>query len=132
AGVGNDENGDYLIQLLKKNGINHEGVKRIKGELTGFTDAMVIESTGERTFFSTKGANRMFSYNDINFDLIQTNLFHIGYALMLDSLDKEDDDYGTVMARTLSKVQSKGIKTSIDLVSVDDERFTKVVHSCLP
>lgn len=132
AGVGNDENGDYLIRVLEENKINHEGVKRIEGELTGFTDAMIIESTGERTFFCTNGANRTFSYDDIDFDLMQSDMFHMGYALMLESLDKEDEDYGTVMARTLSKVQSKGIKTSIDLASIEDERFTRIVHSCLP
>lgn len=131
GGVGDDENGDYLIRVLTENGINHEGVKRFEGELTGITDAVIIESTKERTFFTAVGANSLFSYEDIDFDSIETDLFHMGYALLLDSFDKEDKEYGTVMARTLARVQAKGIKTSIDLVSAEDERFTKVVLSSL-
>ena len=112
--------------------IEYNGVMQYENESTAFTDAFVLKSTKERTFFSLNGANRAFSYEDIDFDSLKTDLFHIGYALMLDSLDKEDKDYGTVMARTLAKIQEKGIKTSMDLVSVEDERFTKVVHASLP
>ena len=132
GGVGKDENGDYLIQVLGENKIEYNGVMQYENESTAFTDAFVLKSTKERTFFSLNGANRAFSYEDIDFDSLKTDLFHIGYALMLDSLDKEDKDYGTVMARTLAKIQEKGIKTSMDLVSVEDERFTKVVHASLP
>ncbi len=132
GGLGKDENGNYLIGLLEENNINHNGVIQYENESTSFTDAFVLKSTKERTFFSLNGANKFFSYEDIDFDSLKTDLFHIGYALMLDSLDKKDKDYGTVMARTLAKVQEKGIKTSMDLVSVEDERFTKVVHASLP
>lgn len=132
GGIGNDENGDYIIRVLKENGVNYEGIKRFEGELTAFTDAMIIETTGERTFFTAKGANKVFSYDDINFESIQTDIFHMGYALLMDPFDQEDKEYGTVMARTLARIQAKGIKTSIDLVSVDDERFTKIVLPSLP
>ena len=132
GGVGKDDNGDYLIKVLKENNINYYGIKQYDNESTSFTDAFVLKSTKERTFFSLNGATRVYSYEDIDFDSLDTDIFHIGYALMLDAFDKEDDEYGTVMARTLARVQEKGIKTSMDLVSVDDDRFTKVVHASLP
>lgn len=58
-------------------------------------------------------------------------MFHIGYALLLDRFDEKDSEYGTVMARTLAKVQSLGVKTSMDVVSEDGERFAQVVKPAL-
>ena len=42
---------------------------------------------------------------------------HIGYILLLDRFDMPDQEYGTVMARFLSRVRQLGIKTSVDVVS---------------
>jgi sugar/nucleoside kinase (ribokinase family) len=73
--------------------------------------------SGERTFFHNKGANAEFCPDDIDVDSLNCNIFHIGYILLLDRFDEKDKQYGTVMARFLSSVQKRGIKTSIDLVS---------------
>jgi sugar/nucleoside kinase (ribokinase family) len=127
GGIGYDENGEYVLKTLKENGIHINGVKKYPGELTAFTDAMIVESTGERTFFTAKGANKVFTYEDIDFNSIDTDMFHMGYAFLMDPFDKEDKEYKTVMAKTLARVQAMGIKTSIDLVSVDNERFSEMV-----
>lgn len=131
GGIGDDENGRFVLKALKDNGINTQGIKIFDGELTAFTDCMILESTGERTFFFAKGANGRYSYEDIDFDSINTDMFHIGYALLMDPFDKEDPEYGTVLARTLAKVQSKGIKTSMDLVSVDNDRYSDIVQASM-
>lgn len=127
GGIGNDENGEYVLRVLRENGINVNGIKKYPRELTAFTDAMIVEATGERTFFTAKGANKVFAYDDIDFDSIDTDLFHMGYAFLMDPFDQEDKEYKTVMAKTLNRVQAKGIKTSIDLVSVDNDRFSDKV-----
>ena len=54
-------------------------------------------------------------------------MLHIGYILLLDALDTEDSEYGTKMARLLHTAQSRGIKTSIDVVSESGNRFQKLV-----
>jgi len=131
GGIGSDENGEFVLNTLRQHGINTEGIRIYDGELTAFTDCMTVESTGERTFFFAKGACRRFSYEDIDFDSINTEMFHMGYALLMDPFDRNDPEYGTVMARALAKVQSRGIKTSIDLVSVDNERYSEIVQASL-
>jgi sugar/nucleoside kinase (ribokinase family) len=127
GGIGNDENGEYVLRTLKENGIHVNGVKKYPGELTAFTDAMIVEATGERTFFTAKGANKVFTYENIDFNSIGTDMFHMGYAFLMDPFDQEDKEYKTVMAKTLARVQAMGIKTSIDLVSVDNKRFSEMV-----
>lgn len=131
GGIGDDENGQFVLKMLEENRVNTRGIKTFDGELTSFSDCMTVESTGERTFFHAKGANRCFSYEDIDFDSINTDIFHMGYALLMDSFDRDDREYGTFMARALAKVQAKGIKTSIDMVSTDNDKYSKIVQASL-
>lgn len=114
--VGKDEYGKFVLSELSRFGINCERVTVSKDAPTSFTDVM-NEPSGERTFFHARGANAEFSPKDIDIDSINSQILHIGYILLLDSFDEEDKEYGTVMARFLHDVQSRGIKTSIDVVS---------------
>lgn len=114
--TGTDEYGKYIVSELKKHKIDIGGISMSDGEKTSFCDVMSMP-TGERTFFHKKGANAEFSPSDINLNNLNCVIFHIGYILLLDKFDKDDDEYGTVMARFLKSVQECGIKTSIDVVS---------------
>ena len=130
--IGEDEAGKFILDFLEKNGICTGGVLTAKDEMTSFTDVMTVQSTGERTFFQARGANAGFCYEDLKLDEIAGyDMFHIGYALLLDSFDEAEAEYGTVMAKTLAKVQSLGVRTSLDVVSEDGERFERIVRPCL-
>jgi sugar/nucleoside kinase (ribokinase family) len=129
--VGADSHGEYLIDMLKRNGIDTHGVLVISQEFTSFTDVMTLSSSKARTFFFASGANGVYSFEDIDFDSIQSRFFHIGYALLLDGFDAPDAEYGTVMAKTLAYAQSKGLKTSMDVVSEEGDRFSAVVTPSL-
>ncbi len=125
--VGNDNNGEYIISVLKKYGIDTSNILVNDNLETSFTDVISVESTGERTFFHARGANAKFSFERIDFDGINADIFHMGYALLLDSFDSADTEYGTVMAKTLAKAKEKGQKTSMDVVSDNSGRFQEVV-----
>lgn len=114
--IGKDEAGEYLLEKFKEYGLECDKVRFSDTKPTSFSDVMSMPS-GERTFFHARGANAEFSPEDINVDALDCDIFHIGYILLLDSMDKADEQYGTVMARLLKAVQKKGIKTSIDVVS---------------
>lgn len=129
--VGQDSDGAYLIKTLQGFGIDTKGIKKYQDQVTSFTDVMTVIETGARTFFHARGANAIFSDKDIDFESLCADIFHIGYALLLDRFDAEDEEYGTIMAKTLHRVQSMGIKTSMDLVSEDSDRFAKVVKPSL-
>lgn len=114
--VGEDENGRYIVSELRRNGVCVDKIKFSHNTCTSFCDVMSMPS-GERTFFHKKGANAEFSPEDIDLDTLSCDIFHIGYILLLDKFDEDDKEFGTVMARFLSEVQKRGIKTSIDVVS---------------
>ena len=129
--VGNDSNGHYLIDELRKNGIDVSGVTVSQTAGTSFTDVMTVKETGERTFFHYRGANAEFSPEDVDIANMDCRMIHVAYILMLDALDAEDSQYGTVMARFLKDLQSAGMITSIDVVSDSDGLFAEKVVPAL-
>lgn len=128
--VGADENGRYILSELRKSGVSVDGISYSENTCTSFCDVMSMPS-GDRTFFHKKGANAEFSPEDINLDNLNCDIFHIGYILLLDKFDEEDNEYGTVMARFLSDVQKRGIKTSIDVVSDSTADYKKKIEPTL-
>lgn len=114
--VGDDEYGRIALSALRKYNIDCERVCITNDKPTSFSDVM-SQPNGERTFFHARGANAEFAPDDIDIASINSLILHIGYILLLDTFDKEDSEYGTVMARFLHDVQEHGIKTSIDVVS---------------
>jgi len=114
--VGDDEYGRYMISQLQRCNIDTGAVRMTEAAPTSFTDVMSLPG-GERTFFQARGANALFSPEDVDLDALSCSMMHIGYILLLDRFDEADPEYGTVMARFLSQVQKAGIKTSVDVVS---------------
>jgi len=129
--IGNDEGGKYLLSEMLKNGIDVSGVVTSSTSPTSFSDVMSVESTGERTFFHHRGANAEFSPADVNLSLLNCRMLHIGYILLLDSFDRADEEYGTVMAAFLARVQKEGILTSVDVVSDSTGLFAEKVIPAL-
>ncbi len=129
--VGNDEYGRYLLSQLKKYGIDVSNVKVDNNTNTASTNVMTEQKTGERTFFYSGGANKYFGVDDVDIESLDCKILHAGYVLLLDALDEEDEEYGTKMARLLHKASEAGIKTSIDVVSEDGERFREKVIPAL-
>ena len=114
--IGDDEYGRFVVSQMSRYGIDCGRISVSPDKPTSFSDVM-SQPSGERTFFHARGSNADFCPDDIDISGITSEILHIGYILLLDSFDKEDSEYGTVMARFLHDVQEKGIKTSIDVVS---------------
>jgi len=127
--TGADENGIYIKKVLENNGVCPEIITD-SSLPTSFTDVM-SDMHGERTFFHARGANAAFCYEDIPFEKLDCDLFHIGYILLLDCMDDEDDKYGTKLAKTLAHIRSYGIKTSVDVVSENSNRFSNITVPAL-
>lgn len=125
--IGDDGSGRYLTDELRKNGVDVSGVTVSHTANTSFTDVMSVKDTGERTFFHYRGANAEFCPEDVNIAALDCRMIHVAYILMMDVLDSEDPEYGTVMARFLKDLRAAGIMTSIDVVSDSSELFAEKV-----
>lgn len=128
--VGTDKEGDYILEKLHEQS-NIDTARVIREGLTSFTAVMADTIGKQRTFYHFRGANARFSEEDIDWEHLDADMLHIGYILLLDALDAPDDQYGTKMARLLHTAQSKGILTSIDVVSESGDRFKRIVPAAL-
>ena len=129
--VGTDDNGDFAVKFLESKGLDCTGVLRTAERPTTFTDVMTVEPTGERTFFNMHGADSLLLPEDIDVAKLDCGIFHFGYLLLLDGMDAPDDEYGTKAARLLAKVRAAGIRTSVDIVSEQSDRFARIVRPAL-
>ena len=129
--VGDDEDGRFLMSSLQKHGIDISNIRVLDNEQTSFCDVMSLP-TGERTFFSCRGANAYFSPKDVDLSALSSHIFHIGYILLLDQFDAADKEYGTVMARFLHDLREKGVKTSVDVVSSSTGDYPEKILPVLP
>jgi sugar/nucleoside kinase (ribokinase family) len=130
--VGEDNNGSWIREECRKNRIETDGLRSAPGVRTSYTDVMSVESTGRRTFFHERGANALFGVEHVNVRQSESRLFHLGYLLLLDELDKIDSAGVTGAARALKAAKEAGLKTSVDTVSEDSNRFNEVIVPSLP
>lgn len=128
--LGDDERGRFLYdRLANYKNISLKHMKFI-GE-TPFTDVIQDMSDKTRTFFSFKGNSTLFDESSFDLTKLNAEILHVAYILLLDALDQEDSEYGTKMAKLLKKAQDLGIKTSIDIVSENNNRYGKIVPPSL-
>jgi sugar/nucleoside kinase (ribokinase family) len=129
--VGKDSLGERILDDCRTNRIDIRNLSRTTKAPTSYTDVMTEQGHGRRTFFHARGANALWRGADLDFKRSRARIFHLGYLLLLDALDEPDSKFGTKAARLLSDAQAAGVKTSVDVVSEDSDRFAKIVNPAL-
>lgn len=121
--VGNDEDGAYVRQTLEQSELDVTGLITDDTAPTSFTEVMSVTG-GQRTFFTYSGASAAFGADDVNFGEELPAILHLGYFLLLQKVDDGDG------LEILKAAKAKGIRTSIDLVSENSDRYS-LVKPCL-
>jgi sugar/nucleoside kinase (ribokinase family) len=129
--VGDDALGREILADCRRHKIDTTRLAVTSRAPTSYTDVMTEMAGGNRTFFHARGANALWRGEDLNFKKIRARIFHLGYLLLLDALDEPDATFGTKAARLLAAAQEAGLKTSVDVVSEDGDRFAKIVGPAL-
>ena len=118
--IGNDEEGAYVSEALSQGGVDISGFVVDDNDKTSFTEVMSVIN-GQRTFFTYPGASAKFGYSDIDFEHLDAKIMLLGYFLLLEKVDQGDG------LQILQKAEEMGIKTSIDLVSENSDRYSLVI-----
>lgn len=128
--VGSDPEGRLILDTLQQ--YPNVDVSLVsQGGVTAFTDVMSEQRTRQRTFFAYSGADALLKPKDFKFAQMRAKILHAAYILLLPGLDAPDETYGTMMARTLHDARKAGLKTSIDVVSEEGDRYKKLVPPAL-
>ena len=130
AVIGDDADGKTVIDYLSK----YENIDTSNitvGEQTAITIVMNALDTKQRTFFCVGGGNDVFDESYIDFEKLNTKIFHLEYLLLMKKVDEYDEIYGTHGAKILHDAKQRGMLTSIDVVSEQSDRAKKIVTSAL-
>ncbi len=121
--IGKDEEGTFVKDVLSQNGVETAHLT-ISDDKTSFTQVMSVVG-GQRTFFTYAGACDEFGAKDVDLEALNVKMLHLGYFLLLDKIDKGEG------VEILKRATELGVKTSIDLVSENSDRYSLVLP-CLP
>lgn len=122
--IGDDEDGQYVRKTLTEGGLDVTGLLTDTAAPTSFTEVMSVTG-GQRTFFTYSGASAAFGAEDVDFGEDLPEILHLGYFLLLQKVDDGDG------LKILKAAKAQGIRTSIDLVSENSDRYD-LVKPCLP
>lgn len=106
--VGDDGFGEFIIDSLTDEGVDPIGVVRLDNIATSVT-AVLVAPSGDRSFLHFKGANALFTAEDL--DLQPIELFrhlHIAGTFLMDAFD------GRQAASVLKAAKEAGLSTSLD------------------
>ena len=129
--VGKDALGQQILEDCRNHKIDTRQLLSTAAAATSYTDVMTEVSGGRRTFFHYRGANAHWDGKGLDFAKQKARIFHLGYLLLLDALDAPDKKHGTKAAALLRAAQEAGLKTSVDVVSENSDRFRRVVAPAL-
>ena len=129
--VGNDADGQSILDDCRKHKIDTRWLSKTGKASTSYTDVMTEKGNGRRTFFHCRGANALWKGEGLDFSKTRARILHLGYLLLLDALDEPDARFGVKSARLLAAAQEAGLRTSVDVVSEDSDRFKTVVSPAL-
>ncbi|MBM3876087.1 MAG: carbohydrate kinase family protein [Verrucomicrobia bacterium] len=129
--VGKDTHGQRILDDCKRHKIDTRYLTATASAPTSYTDVMTEKTGGRRTFFHCRGANALWDGRDLDFSKSKARVFHLGYLLLLDALDASHKKHGTNGAALLAAAQDAGLKTSVDVVSENSDRFASVVTPAL-
>jgi len=108
--IGDDELGNLALEELDRHGIDTTGVYRTSAAGTSAT-IVLIDSSGERSFIHTVGADGEIQPERLNMDLVTSaEVFYMGGALAMPGFD------GSPQAEVMAAAQQAGATTVLDVV----------------
>jgi sugar/nucleoside kinase (ribokinase family) len=130
--VGDDEHGAFILAECARLGINTAGVRKLAGAVTSFTDVMVERDGGRRTMFHHSGANALFDASTAGLPAPGTRILHAGAPGIHPVMDRRRPDGGTGWSALLQRAQAAGLRTNMELVSLEPARLAEAALPCLP
>lgn len=130
--IGDDDLGRWILEDLRKSGIDASLMKQTASAATSYTDAMTVAEGGQRTFFHHRGANAVFGEEHCPLERSSARVFYLGYLLLMDTMDRLEADGSTQAGRVLAKAKQLGFATAIDFVSTKLPNTPAIARASFP
>ncbi|MFO7636701.1 MAG: carbohydrate kinase family protein [Clostridia bacterium] len=123
--VGKDGFADFLIKVMKENGVDTSGLS-YDDRLGTSASVVIVGEDSERSFLHYYGANSSFSYEDIDFDIIaESSILFITGVNLMSSFD------GIPCSRVLKKAKEMGKTTVLDTAWDATGRWLETIRDSL-
>ena len=129
--VGDDELGRFLRSLAQEAGVGHEQMHVTANASTQWTDAFVSKASGRRTHIFNSGASLTLTPNHFDFSSTNARYLHLGLPGMHQHLDGPWQGDANGWVTVLKRARAAGLKTNMELASIDAEQLAKLVRPCL-
>jgi len=124
--VGNDNLGRFLIEKLRDEGLDVNGIK-ISEECSTSGTSVLVHSDGERSFLHSMGTNAYLGLEDVDFSFIEKfQIFHIAGTFLMPGFD------GKPTAEALKIAKEKGLVTCLDTCWDATGRWLELLKESLP
>jgi sugar/nucleoside kinase (ribokinase family) len=129
--VGDDELGRFLRSLAQYAGVGHEQMHVTINASTQWTDAFVSKASGRRTHIFNSGASLTLTPDHFDFSSTNARYLHLGLPGMHQHLDSPWKGDANGWVTVLKRARAAGLKTNMELASIDAEELAKLVRPCL-
>jgi len=132
--VGDDAHGALVREICARAGIGTAGLRSLAGARTSHTDVMIARESGRRTFFHDQGANALLTPEHVDLSRTSARILHLGAPGLHAALDRARPDGrgGNGWAELLTRARAAGLRTNMELVSVEPARQRELAMPCLP
>jgi len=124
--LGEDEMGDFIVDVMEAHHVDVRGLVRKQGVQTSAT-ILPIRPSGERPALHVIGANALLSERDIPWWIVErASVLHLGGTFLMPGLD------GEPTTRILRRAKELGVTTTMDFIPFDRPDLQAVLAPSLP
>jgi sugar/nucleoside kinase (ribokinase family) len=123
--AGNDGFGNFISESLKKENVDIQGLVT-DNQCSTSASVVTVDSTGERSFLHSIGANGEFTAEDINLDIINNSkIVFVAGTMLMPKFD------GKQCAGILRYAKESGCITALDTAWDSTGRWMEVLEPCM-
>lgn len=130
--VGDDAEGQQLLAVAQREGIEHRRLQRLRGQRSQATDAYQSQASGRRTHILHEGTAGLLTPDHFDFERHEARYLHLGLPGLHRLMDRPWEGDANGWVTVLRHARAAGLRTNLELVTVPPQRLRELVLPCLP
>jgi sugar/nucleoside kinase (ribokinase family) len=130
--IGDDDGGRFLESLADGAGIGRRQMHVTTEAATQATDAFVSQASRRRTHIFRRGASNLLTPDHFDFSGIRARILHLGLPGIHPKMDGRWGSDTNGWVTVLKMARAAGLKTNLELASIDAEEMAGLTRPCLP
>jgi len=130
--IGDDDSGRFLQAECDAHGVQRAQLHVGASGPTHFADCFTVRGSGRRTHAFFQGVGARLTPDHFDFRRTHGRIAHLGLPGVHDDMDRPWQDFPNGWAAVLSAARGAGLRTNLELASIDREKLAGLALPCLP